>query len=71
MTADSNHEEYISFSEITEQTGLTYRMIAYRVGVDRIPVFIDPGDRRKRVIRKEDMHRLTERRPAASHLAAA
>ncbi len=57
-------EQYVTFAEVIKATGLSERKITRRVITDGIKVFVDPHDRRRRLIRSDDLPKLTELREA-------
>lgn len=60
METEATEAQYVTFAEITRETGLTPRKINYRVAADRIPVYVSAEDRRKRMIAVNDLARLVE-----------
>lgn len=71
MATDVTPAQYVTFAEIAKTTGLTPRKINYRVVADRIPVYIDSRDRRKRMIEARDLAKLVEVRSVPRRETAA
>jgi len=52
--------EYVSKQEVAALTGLNPRAVDRRIAEGAVALYLDPRDRRRRLVHREDVRRFTE-----------
>lgn len=60
---DPRQAGYVPVAEAIKRTGISPRLFARRASAGEIMVFLDPFDRRRRLVSEADLPTLTEVRP--------
>ncbi len=57
---------FLHYDKVLELTGFSRRTLNERILTEQITTYLDPQDRRRRMLSAEDVSRLVEVRPAQS-----